>query len=97
VSLVNALSMSAASTSTPAEIIANPLFKKGYEHFWSGEEPLFDRGWMPHEQDSYERGRKFAGFVAAQGEGKIALVRGFLPHPRAEALLLRALYAGEVV
>lgn len=82
---------------TPAEMIANPLFKRGYEHGWSGEEPSRDLGWMPHEQDAYERGRRFACWLAQEGEGKVALSRGFLVHPRAEVLLLRALHVGAVV
>jgi hypothetical protein len=95
VTLVQSLQQTASLV--PADIIAMPHFKKGYEHFWSGEEPLFDRGWMPHEQEAYERGRQFANWCQAEGEGKVALVRGYLAHPRAEALLLRAFYSGGVV
>lgn len=81
---------------TPAEIIADPLFKRGYEHFWSGEEPTLDRLWLPHEQEAYERGRKFAGWCNESGEGKVPLVRGYLAHPRAITLLLLAQQIGQV-
>lgn len=80
-----------------AEIIANPLFKRGYEHGWSGEEPTSDLSWMPHEQEAYERGRMFAAWLHGEGEGKVPLTRGYLAHPRAETLLLRALYCKEVI
>jgi hypothetical protein len=84
-------------TESMSEIIANPLFKRGYEHGWSGEEPTSDRGWMPHEQEAYERGRMFADWLIGEGEGKVPLTRGYLAHPRAEALLLRALHSQNVL
>ncbi len=80
-----------------AEIISNPLFKKGYEHFWSGEEPVNDTGWFPNECEAYSRGRMFAAWLAGEGEGKVPLTRGYLAHPRAETLLLRAMHAQEVL
>jgi hypothetical protein len=79
-----------------ADIIAMPLFKKGYAHGWSGEEPINDRNWMPHEQEAYERGRQFTAWLIGEGEARVPLTRGYLAHPRAEALLLRAMYSGAV-
>lgn len=78
-------------------IIANPLFKQGYEHGWSGEEPMNDRNWMPHEQEAYERGRQFAVWLIGEGEQRVPLSRGYLVHPRAEVLLMRAMYVGDVL
>lgn len=80
----------------PSAIIADPLFKRGYEHFWSGGEPSFDRLWLPHEQEAYEHGRAFAGWLNDNGEGKVPLVRGYLAHPRAITLLLYAQHIGQV-
>ncbi len=77
-------------------IISNPLFKRGYEHGWSGEEPMNDRGWMPHEEEAYERGRQFAAWLIGEREQRVALTRGYLVHPRAETLLMRAMHLGEV-
>jgi hypothetical protein len=82
---------------TMADIIANPLFKRGYAHGWTGEEPTSDRNWMPDEQRAYERGRMFASWLQGEGEDRVPLTRGFLAHPRAETLLLRALHVGDVL
>jgi hypothetical protein len=88
----------ATHSTTPSadEIIADPLFKKGYEHFWAGEEPTTDRMWLPPEQEAYERGRDFAAFCQESGEGKVALVRGYLAAPRAITLLCYARHVGKV-
>jgi hypothetical protein len=85
-----------AESAGPSAIMADPLFKRGYEHFWSGEQPTLDRFWLPHEQEAYERGRRFAQWCNETGEGKVPLVRGYLAHPRAISLLVFARHVGSV-
>ncbi len=79
------------------EIIADPLFKKGYGDGFEGREWCRDVRWDDAERLAYERGRQFGVVVAGLGEGKVPLVRGFTAHPRARLLLSMAMQSGEVL
>lgn len=78
------------------EIIADPLFKVGYEDFWRGQPSSCDFRWSDNEQLAYERGRHFGVYVKQFEEERIPLVRGYLVHPRAKLLLMLAMRDGDV-
>lgn len=79
------------------EIIADPLFKAGYNEVFNGQEQAADIRWSDDEQLAYERGRQF-GQVVRRDEGCfLPLTRGFLAHPRAKLLLMLAMRGGEVL
>lgn len=78
-------------------IIADPLFKAGYNEIWDGIESRVDVGWHPAEEESYGRGRAFGIYVKAMGQGRVPLSRGFLAHPRALHLLMLAMLTGDVL
>ncbi|MBS3927699.1 MAG: hypothetical protein KGZ55_09955 [Sphingomonadaceae bacterium] len=79
------------------EIIADPLFKRGYDDIFHAREPARQLGWDDKEQLAYERGRQFGVVVAGLGEGRVPLVRGFQAHPRARLLLTLAMQSREVL
>ena len=91
--------MSIQANTRPAsydDIIADPLFRRGYEEIWRGDENAIDRGWSDNEQLAYERGRQFGVYVQAEGEGRVPLSRGYFPHPRAKLLLMLAFRDGNL-
>lgn len=91
--------MSTQAQSRPAsydEIIADPLFKCGYNEIFDGAGHAVDRRWTDSEQLAYERGRAFGTVVLMQGEGRVPLSRGYLAHPRARHLLMMAMIDGDV-
>lgn len=79
------------------EIIADPLFKRGYAEVFDGIECASDIRWLDAELEAYERGRQFGQVVKASGEGRIALTRGYLAHPRASFLLMMAMISKDVL
>ncbi len=79
------------------EIVADPLFRAGYNEVFSGQEQAVDIRWSDAERLAYARGRQF-GLVVKRDEGKyLALARGFLAHPRAKLLLMLAMICGDVL
>lgn len=79
------------------EILANPLFKRGYHQVWDGQENAIDARWSDDEQLAYERGRHFAWVLKREGEEKCPLSRGYLAHPRAKLLLMMAMIDEDVL
>lgn len=92
--------MSSQATTREAsyeEIIADPLFKAGYDEIFQGLEPAVDIRWSDEECWAYERGRQF-GLVVRDSEGRrLPLLSGALIHPRAKLLLMMAMLKREVV
>ena len=78
-------------------IIADPLFKAGYNEIWDGLEPAVDIRWSDAETEAYERGRQFGVVVKTQEGVRLPLTRGSLTSPRAQLLLMMAMRAGEVL
>lgn len=78
------------------EIIADPLFRAGYDEVFQGLEPACDVRWSDMERLAYERGRQF-GQVVRRDEGvRIPLTRGGFVTPRARLLLLLAFRDGDL-
>lgn len=88
------LPIRAASTE---EIIANPMFRQGYDDGFCDDSWNASYRWDDGEQEAYERGRQFAAVVRGLGEGRVPLTRGAMVHPRARVLLAMAMQSGEVL
>lgn len=86
----------AERAATYDEIIADPLFRRGYDDYFEGRGGSADFCWSDEEQLAYERGRHFGVYVKHVEEERVPLSRGGLPHPRAKLLLLMAMCDGDV-
>jgi hypothetical protein len=87
----------AERVATYDEIIADPLFRAGYEEIFNGLQSAADIRWNDQEQLAYERGRQFGVYVRHVEEERVPLVRGYLAHPRAKLLLMFAMRDGDVL
>lgn len=80
-----------------AEILADPVFREGYEEIWRGEATSIDIRWTDEEQLAYERGRQFGIYVLTSEGTRVPLTKGSLAHPRAQTLLIMAFRGGDVL
>lgn len=80
-----------------SEILSNPVFREGYEEIWRGEASSIDVSWSDDDQLAYERGRQFGIFVLTSEETRVPLMKGSLPHPRAQTLLIMAMRMRDVL
>lgn len=93
----NATNAEASRGASYDEIIADPLFRRGYAEIWRGDVARASLDWSDAEQEAYERGRMFGAWVRHVEEEQVPLVRGGLAHPRARLLLMLAMRDGDVL
>lgn len=91
------MTQAAVRQASYSEILADPLFRTGYEEIWRAEGHAVDLGWSDEEKLAYERGRQFGIYVLTSEQQRVPLNKGALPHPRAVTMLIMAFRTGDVL
>jgi hypothetical protein len=82
-------------TVTFSDMVADPLFRTGYEEIWRGEDHAVDIRWSDNEQLAYERGRHFGLYVKGEDGRRVPLIgRSGGLNPRAQVLIVAAFRDG---